>query len=149
MYFAQHGLALPKDVDPERPLSADGQGQLERIAAYLESRGIHVTEIYHSGKTRARQSAQILTRHLGDGAVFECSGMNPNDDVVKFAEALGSSDAMYVGHLPHLGKLVSYLVTGDEHSAVVKFTNGGVVCVDRDGESYHIAWYLTPAVCGV
>jgi len=54
---------------------------------------------------------------------------------------------MYVGHLPHLGKLVSYLVSGNENAGVVKFVNGGVVCVERDSTGYHIEWYLMPSLC--
>jgi len=44
-------------------------------------------------------------------------------------------------------KAVSHLVTGDETAGVVKFVNGGVVCVEKDDSGYHIGWYLTPSVC--
>jgi len=49
-------------------------------------------------------------------------------------------------HLPHLGKLVSYLVADDEDAGVVKFVNGGVVCVEKDSTGYHIEWYLKPSL---
>jgi phosphohistidine phosphatase len=29
-------------------------------------------------------------------------------------------------------KLVSYLITGNEDAGVVKFTQGGVACIDKD-----------------
>jgi len=54
---------------------------------------------------------------------------------------------MYVGHLPHLEKAVSYLVAGDEKAGVVKFVNSGVVCVEKDDSGYHIGWYLVPSAC--
>ena len=61
--------------------------------------------------------------------------------------ALTEDKVMYVGHLPHLGKLVSYLVADNEAAGVVTFVNGGVVCLARDGAGCHIQWYLIPSLC--
>ena len=73
----------------------------------------------------------------------------PGADVKGFAGALKEDDTMYVGHLPHLGKLVSYLAAGDENAGVVNFVNGGVVCIEKDGTGYHIEWYLRPSLCRI
>jgi phosphohistidine phosphatase len=147
IYFVQHGVAVSKEVDPNHPLSAEGRREVESIAAHLRKAGVAVKTFCHSGKTRAKETAQIFAEQLGDGNLHEVSGMNPKDDVTSFAAGLKEDDTMYVGHLPHLGKLVSYLVTGDENAGVVKFVNGGVVCVDREGTRYQIAWYLRPSLC--
>ena len=48
-----------------------------------------------------------------------------------FAELLETDDTMYVGHLPHMGKRVSYLTTGDGDAGVVRFTNGAVVRIHQ------------------
>lgn len=149
MYFVQHGLALVKEVDPDRPLSADGRKEVTRISAYLREIGFTANKIFHSGKTRARETAEIFAEYIGDGTTFELPGMNPNDDAKKFAAGLKEDGAIYVGHLPHMEKLVSYLVTGDESAGVVKFTNGGVVCVEKDSTGFHIEWYLKPSMCKV
>jgi len=126
MYFVQHGLALPKEVDPNRPLSEDGRREVACISDHLRKVGVAVRKVFHSGKTRARETAQILADRIGDGNVFELAGMDPNDNVVEFARTLKEDGAMFVGHLPHMGKLVSYLLTGDEDAGVVSFENGGV-----------------------
>jgi phosphohistidine phosphatase len=147
IYFVQHGLAVPEDVDPNRPLSADGRKEVECIAAHLQKVGVSVKKVCHSGKTRAKETAQILAAQIGDGNTHAVSGMNPNDNVIEFATGLKEDHTMYVGHLPHLGKLVSYLVAGDENAGAVKFVNGGVVCVERDSTGYHIEWYLKPSQC--
>ena len=147
MYFVQHGLALTKDIDPDRPLSEDGRTEVKRIAAHLQKVEVRIKKVYHSGKTRAEQTAQIFAENIGDGKVNELGGMSPNDDVKAFASSLKGDNSMHVGHLPHMGKLVSYLVTGDEKADVVKYSNGGVVCVEKDNDSYHILWYLTPFMC--
>jgi phosphohistidine phosphatase len=119
---------------------------VERVAAHLRKAGVAVKKVCHSGKTRAKETAQILAEHLGDGNLYEVPGMNPNDNVIEFAASL-KEDTMYVGHLPHLGKLISYLVAGDEQAGAVKFVNGGVVCVEKDSSGYHMEWYLKPSSC--
>ena len=35
LYLMQHGDALQKDVDPDRPLSPRGRRDIEKIAAFL------------------------------------------------------------------------------------------------------------------
>jgi len=147
IYFVQHGVALSKEIDPDRHLSEDGRKDVENISAYLQKMGISVKKIYHSGKTRAVETAQIFAGHIGDGSISELPGMAPNDDVDKFKRILKEDDAMYVGHLPHLEKLVSFLITGNEGAGVVKFVNAGVVCVNRDNAGYHIEWCLKPSIC--
>jgi len=149
MYFVQHGLALAKEVDPDCPLSADGRKEVTRISNYLREIEYTAKKIFHSGKTRARETAEILAEYIGDGTTYELPGMNPNDDVREFAEGLEEDGAMFVGHLPHMEKLVSYLVTGDENTGVVRFTNGGVVSVEKDDTGFHIEWYLRPSMCKV
>jgi phosphohistidine phosphatase len=148
IYLVQHGLSLPKDVDPERSLSVDGREETIRVATYLQKLGVSLKAVCHSGKTRAQQTAEIFANELGVNDPVELPGMAPNDDVADFAETLSGDDTMYVGHLPHMGKLASYLITGNENSAVVAFANSGVVCLDHDSTGCHIKWFITPATCG-
>lgn len=147
IYFVQHGLAVPESVDPNRPLSEDGRDEVGAVAAHLRKAGVSVKKVFHSGKTRAKETAQILSGQIGDGKIHELAGMSPNDDVIKFAKGLNEDNAMYVGHLPHLGKLVSYLIAGDEYAGVVRLVNGGVLCLEKDSMGYHIEWYLKPSMC--
>jgi len=146
MYFVQHGLALPKDIDPNRPLSTEGKREVETVSTYLQKAGVEIKKVCHSGKLRAKETAQIFAGKIGDGNIYELLGMEPNDNVVDFVTRL-ESDVMYVGHLPHMEKAVSYLVAEDETAGVVKFVNGGVVCVEKDDNGYHIGWYLVPSAC--
>jgi phosphohistidine phosphatase len=148
MYFVQHGLSVAKEIDPERPLSDDGRKNVELAATHLRKMGVAVKSVCHSGKTRARQTAEILAGQIALNGISEQSGMAPNDSAVEFAAAL-EDDTMYVGHLPHVGKLVSYLVVGDEDAGVVQFVNGGVVCIENDDAGSFVEWYLRPSMCNV
>ncbi len=80
LYLVQHGDALPKDLDPGRPLSDKGLADIGRLADWLGERGVKVTEILHSGKTRARQTAELLGSVVESGdRIREGSGLGPND----------------------------------------------------------------------
>ena len=36
LYLVQHAKAVEKDVDSERPLSAEGRKDIEKVAAFLK-----------------------------------------------------------------------------------------------------------------
>lgn len=146
IYFAQHGLAVDKKDDPERPLSKDGIDQSKIVAKYLQDSKTPVTSVFHSGKLRAAQTAEIFAKALNISSTSVIEGLSPNDDVTLLAQQLNVNHALYVGHLPHLEKLTAYLVTGNENSTTIKFQNSAVVCLEKKENNYHIQWYLTPDI---
>jgi len=109
---------------------------------------IPVSQIFHSGKTRARQTADIFFNYLKPSAgVTEIKAINPNDDVTIIAPELDPAlNTMLVGHLPYMERLVSYLITGSPGISIIKFQPGGIVCLDQlaEGESWYIKWALMP-----
>ena len=145
VYLAQHGMAVDKAVDPERPLSEQGIAQTQAIAEQLQRANIKLTRIFHSGKLRARQTAEIFASILAVDKLGSTEGFSPNDDVSQTFSQLTFDDALYIGHLPHLDKLVSLLVSGDEASGVLMFQNSAVVCLENETskDNYSIQWYLS------
>jgi phosphohistidine phosphatase len=137
VYLVQHGKSLPKEEDLEKGLSEKGIKDVTRIAKVAKESGISVSCIKHSGKKRARQTAEIFSSALNpEGGIQEISGLNPVDDVRAFSSNLRSKEnIMYVGHLPFMERLSSYLICGDEDNPVFKFQNGGIVCIDKDEDS--------------
>jgi len=150
LYLVQHGLALPKAEDPAKGLSVEGRAQTERIAEVARCYGVRVSGIYHSGKARALQTAEIFERYLAPPAgLSQKTGMGPLDDVDVLAEPLDlSADWMLVGHLPSLESLTAYLITGTPTPVVFKFQNSGIVCIDIDPrhERAVIKWSLMPNI---
>ena len=144
-FFAQHGLAVDKSIDAERPLSREGIVQTQAIAQQLLAAGVNISKIFHSGKLRARQTAEIFAQVLNLSAVASHEGFSPNDDVRQTKPQLTIEDALYIGHLPHLDKLVSLLVSEDETTGVLIFQNSAVVCLEKGSnkENYSIQWYLS------
>ena len=148
IYLSQHGKSASKDVDPQRGLTREGAVEVTRVAETLADAGVVVDVIWHSGKARASQSAEIFAASLRPKhGVKSRTGLDPLDDVVTLAKELPTDrDEMYVCHLPFMERIVSYLITGDAGGRVVVFRNGGVVRLDRDAHAQRwvISWMQLP-----
>jgi len=153
LYLVQHGEAKTREQDPDRPLTGKGESDVDRIAALLMRAKICVGAVWHSGKTRAAQTAEILCSSLAstEGIVVH-EGLDPNDPIDPVQrELIGApADIMIVGHLPFLGKLVSALLVGDETVELVTFQNGGAVCLERNEEKgrWRLTWAVVPELLG-
>jgi phosphohistidine phosphatase len=148
LYLVQHGAAVAKENDPQRPLTPEGRADVERLAAFLKHAGVRVNRVIHSGKLRAEQTAECLADAIAAGIELEASGLiNPNDDPRAFDWQSDSwdRDTLIVGHLPFLAKLVAHLVVGDEPRLLVGFQPGTVVCMEHvDGTRWVIDWMIRP-----
>jgi len=146
-FLVRHGEAKPEYEDPERPLTDRGRREAEKIARALCAKDVSVSEILHSGKRRAKQTAEIMARVLSPGrGARAITGLAPEDDPVLARaelEAAGAS-VMLVGHLPHLGRLAALLVTGDGERSVVEFPPAAVACLSRAEDGWKVEWSLAP-----
>lgn len=148
LYLVQHGDAVPKDVNPERPLSEQGIKDVVRVASLLKKAGVQVSRIIHSGKTRAEGTAELLASAVAPGrkpkAVPGLDPLYPPEGLAQKA-AEWQEDTMVVGHLPFMDKLVSRLLTGRQNPAVVGFTPGTVVCLEHEQDArWKMLWMLRP-----
>ncbi len=146
-YLARHGEAVPESENPQRPLSARGREAVERVARVMAGRGIRVSEILHSDKLRAKQTAEILGQILApEKGVREIKGLSPDDDPLECkVELEGSGESlMVVGHLPHLARLASLLVFEDPERDLVEFAPAAVLCLSRADAQWELRWTLTP-----
>lgn len=148
LYLVQHGEACAKEVDSERPLTAQGRADVERLAAFLQRPGIRAKRVIHSGKLRAAQTAEILAPAIASGVALEISGLvNPNDDPRAFDWQSDSwdRDTLIVGHLPFLAKLTAHLVVGDEGKLIAAFQPGSILCLEHaDGTGWTVDWMIRP-----
>lgn len=146
IYLVQHGKNLPKDMDPDKGLSEEGKKEVRRVAAAAKEFDLNIGAVRHSGKKRARETAEIFESALGSReGVAEMSGLGPTDDVTTLAANLDQYDkTMFVGHLPFMEKLVAYLIRGSAETPVLKFRNGGIVCLDREEGEWVIQWVIPP-----
>lgn len=146
LYFAQHAIAMSKTENPERPLSDAGTQQTLSVARQLQAADLPISQIFHSGKLRAEQTANIFAATFNITSVSAIDYLSPNDDVNLLTANLNTDNALYVGHLPHLEKLVSFLVTGSTAAGIITFQNSAAVCLERINNKYSVQWYLTPTL---
>lgn len=149
LYLTQHGRAKSKDEDPERPLTEIGWAETKKIALLLyANKNFRLNEIYHSGKTRSKQTAEMIGQHLEiPNKVNEIDSLNPMDDPTIWFNRIQdmNDDTMIVGHLPHLEKLTLQLLKDTENESIIKFQNSCVLCLERNNVSnWVIKWLIVP-----
>ncbi|RLE52318.1 MAG: phosphohistidine phosphatase SixA [Candidatus Methanomethylicota archaeon] len=148
LYLVQHGEAKREEEDPSRPLTDRGWEEAKRVAGFLAKAGVRVDKVFHSGKLRALQTAQVFADALKPSkGVEQADALDPLADPRVWADRLRGfrEDLMLVGHLPHLSKLASLLLAGREDLEVVKFRMAGVVCLERDEVGkWSLLWAIRP-----
>lgn len=147
LYLARHGDATAKEVDSECPLSEKGRKDLELMAEFLSNRQLKVDYFFHSGKLRAEQTAEILSRALCcERGVEVRDGLDPLDLVSPISSEINQfeNDLALVGHIPFMGKLLAKLLTGYENNDLVAFQTGTLVCLERLGSGWILKWVLCP-----
>jgi phosphohistidine phosphatase len=108
IFLIHHAEALGPDVDPQRPLSSRGLAQATALAAATHEAGGAPAAIWHSGKLRARQTAEAFLRTCNPFAEFKMiRGLRPDDPVEWVRDLLLAEerDVAVVGHMPHLPAL--------------------------------------------
>ena len=120
----RHADAQDGEPDMDRPLTAKGRKQAERMAAWLNTQLPKGTRILSSPARRTRETADALGRdyetdlHLAPGAeaahLLAAAG---------WPEASGA--VLVVGHQPTLGETASLLLFGETRELSLK--KGGVL----------------------
>jgi phosphohistidine phosphatase len=150
LFLVQHAQAVSGDVDPDRPLTADGRRDIKKITEFIKPLSLTVDSLLHSGKTRARQTAELLAEVVTvQNEMVAHKGLSPKDDVQLIKDGIVSvgRDLMIVGHLPFMAKLASLLLTGSESSETVSFKQGCIVCLSgENGNRWQIDWMITPEI---
>ncbi len=150
LYLVQHAEAKKEEEDLARPLSEKGWKDIDKILNFLKGKGIEVSKIYHSGKLRAKQTAEKLGEVINSSdGIIETDGLSPLDDPEIWVGRLEEeeNDIVIIGHLPHLSKLSSLLLIGDASREVIRFKMGGVICMKKNQESkWSIQWMVTPDI---
>ncbi len=143
IYLVRHGEALGPEINPERPLSPQGREDVEKIGRFLAAKSFPLKVILHSGKARARETAEILAEYIApDAEMRKEAGLLPDEPIEAGWEAMGEGDSMLVGHLPYLNKFVSYALIGDDRGEFINFQTGTAVCLESVGGRWIIDWVI-------
>ncbi len=144
LYLVHHGDAVGPEVDPRRPLSNVGRANTDRLAALAASKGAKPSVIWHSGKLRAKQTAEAFWRACNPFAELSASrDLQPDDPAQWIRDRLmgETRDILIAGHFPHLPRLLALL---EREGNEADFPPHGVVALasDDEGDTWTERWRL-------
>ncbi len=147
LFLVHHGDAVGPDVNPMRPLSDRGRVQVDMLAQKAAERGAKPDVIWHSGKLRARQTAEAYWKHCNPLAAFSATrGLQPTDPTNWIADAIAGDTRhiLLAGHFPHMPRLLARLLTGDPEAGPVDFPLNGIVAIEEVDGKWIERWRLKP-----
>ena len=149
LYLVHHGEAVGPEVDPRRPLSEQGREHVGRLAAEAAAHGARPTVVWHSGKLRARQTAEAFWRACNALAPLSATrDLQPEDPPEWIRDRLRGEtrDILIAGHYPHLPRLMTLLTASSSTAAEVRrsFPQHGVVALETEdeGKTWREIWRL-------
>lgn len=108
----RHAEAEDAGPDLERRLTARGEQQAAKVAAFLRPRVPKGTRILVSPALRARQTAAALSKHF-DVEAKVGPGSDPTSVLKAAGWPEGQGSTLIVGHQPYLGEIAALLLAND------------------------------------
>lgn len=156
----RHAIAGDRDEyaftgrpDAERPLTKQGREKMKRAAAGLVTVVERLGLIATSPLVRAVQTAEIVADEYGGMDLTIVNELAPERAPADLLPWLRSHEPdasiAVVGHEPHLGFLVGWLLTG-RHESFVELKKGAAVLLEFDDPpaagNATLLWALPPGV---
>ena len=148
-------FALTGRSDDLRPLTSEGRAKMRRAAAGLRVLAPRPAFIATSPLVRARETAEILATALGAPRIESVEALRPEapyDDLATWLReppAANQETIALVGHEPHLGGLVTWLMAGVAESRI-EFKKGGAAFLELESPAgagtATLRWLATPAL---
>ena len=141
----RHADAEQGSDDKERKLSAKGEKQAKRAAAWLRDRLPEDVIVLTSPARRAMQTAEALTRRF---RIVSRLGMGASAGEILAAAAwpAGAGAVVVVGHQPTLGRAAALVLTGAE--ADWKIRKGAIwwfeQSIDEEGATVGLRAVVSP-----
>jgi phosphohistidine phosphatase len=155
----RHAIAEDRDAfassgrgDSDRPLTSEGRDKMRRATAGLRRAVPTIDLLAASPYARAVQTAEVVAEAYGIDDIAEADVLIPDTPLDRFLVWLGrraatASVVAVVGHEPHLGELVTWLMSGLSESRV-EMKKGGACLLEFDGQPGAglavLQWLMTP-----
>ncbi len=143
--LVHHGDAVGPEGDPMRPLSSVGRAATERLADLAARSGAKPDVIWHSGKLRARQTAELYWKACNPFAPLTAErGLLPDDPPQWIRDRLAGEtrSILVAGHMPYMPRLLAALVGEHGGSRAGTFPLHGCVALEVDGDGWKEIWRL-------
>lgn len=157
----RHGVAEEREAfaetdqdDALRPLTKEGRWKMEKIAKGLRRVLPSIGVIATSPFARALQTAKIVADAYGDAQIERLDSLTPDAKPQTFMAWLRVREpddrVAIVGHEPHLGSLVSWLLTGEGVEGRIALRKGGACLLQIDERpragKATLVWSMTPSI---
>ena len=146
-------FALTGQSDDLRPLTTEGRSKMRRAVRGLRELVATPTRVATSPLVRANETAQLVATAFGVTRIETVEALRPESPYEELVAWLGprsdSGDGpiVVVGHEPHLGGLVTWLMTGTDTSRVELKKGGACLLVFDEAPSAggaRLRWLVTP-----
>lgn len=154
----RHAIAMEREEyaktgrpDSDRPLTDTGRRRMRKNARGLQRISPRPDLIGTSPWLRAADTARVIVETLGVERMETVDAMIPDrpfDELASWLNEQGDVPTIaVVGHEPHLGELVTWLLGGGGNN--VEFKKGGACLLRIDDKvgpgSAILQWHVTPA----
>jgi len=157
LLLIRHGIAEPRSAgtpDAERRLTREGKAKTQRAMRGLASICPELDAILTSPLPRALETAEILAEEIGSLSVETFPPLAAGEVSRSLRSSLAERDyrrgVALVGHEPDLGELASYMLTGDETAAPLRFRKAGVATFEvaslDELRPALLRWFLPPSL---
>ena len=157
LLIVRHAIAMEREdfaktgrPDSDRPLTDTGRRRMRKNARGLQRISPHPDLIGTSPWLRTADTARVIAETLGVEHMETVDAMVPDhhpQELADWLNAKAAGNVVVVGHEPHLGEVVTWLVGGS--GSHVEFKKGGACLLRIDGTvdagSAVLQWHLTPA----
>ena len=156
VYFLRHGKAESRAEwrgdDGDRPLTAEGEEAMRRVAEALRALDLGLDAIVTRPLARARRTAEIVADGLGlRGRLEDDDRLAHGFDAQRLEQILaaraGAGAIMVVGHEPDFSATVAELIGGGQ----IVMKKGGLARVDVTAPvtgGGELVWLLAPPLLG-
>jgi phosphohistidine phosphatase len=128
----------PATSDEQRPLTAGARKSMRSVAGAIARLEPKLDAILTSPLLRARQTAEPVARALGQrDLLIETESLSPGADpkeILREIEKRRLGSALLVGHMPHLGRLLGYLLTGRSNT-LIEIRKAALARIEFDGDT--------------
>jgi phosphohistidine phosphatase len=128
----------PSTPDEERALTSAARTRMRAAALTIARLEPKFDAILTSPLRRARQTAEPVARALGQrNDLIETVSLAPDADpreILREIEKRRMKRVLLVGHMPHLGRLLGYLLTGRSNSHM-EMKKGALARIEFEGET--------------
>jgi phosphohistidine phosphatase len=145
-------FAKTGEDDALRPLTKAGRKKMRRAAKGIHRLVPNLDVLASSPLVRAIQTAEIVASRYQGLQTIQIAQLTPRKPLQALQQWLATQPADatvgLVGHEPHLGTFVSWMLTGLQESFVI-FKKGGACLLEITGEvragRAKLHWFLKPS----